>query len=137
MGTLPVTFSRSIPVGGVPIIEPLTPALAPGASFVHCAACRIACGSTVRWSRPRAGDSRSWRPIRLTTGSGLQPPPATWTNWRPVWNDGPPYLCPACRRFRVAGKAGVLGYALGQALETLPRPAYDEFLTPALGSRLV
>ncbi|MDZ7615784.1 MAG: anthranilate synthase component I family protein, partial [Patescibacteria group bacterium] len=30
------------------------------------------------------------------------------------------------------GAAGVLGYALGQALETLPRPAYDEFQTPAL-----
>ncbi|MFW5693225.1 MAG: hypothetical protein ACOCWL_03325, partial [Thermoguttaceae bacterium] len=30
------------------------------------------------------------------------------------------------------GAAGVLGYELGRALETLPRPAYDEFQLPAL-----
>ncbi len=30
------------------------------------------------------------------------------------------------------GAAGVLGYELGHALETLPRPAYDEFQVPAM-----
>jgi para-aminobenzoate synthetase component 1 len=117
--------------GALPIVEPLPSALSPEHAFrklhhlPHCLWLDSALGhpGTGRFSFLAADPFDYWE--RATASPhDLRRLAARLAEFTTASVPGlPPFQ---------GGAAGVLGYELGRALETLPRPAYDEFQTPVL-----